>query len=136
MLKLAKELGLTVDDLSHWPHHIAAELAEGCYWDEECWALYDKREYSPSEDWHAHFKAEADIALAGGLEGVITYLLSNFWEKSVEKFLRNPAENADLTPEQMARRSRLYLWADATFPRPAYWFRKQAAKAWEGRSDV
>lgn len=133
MLALAAELALALEDVKHWPHHIAAELAEGCIWDEECWARYDNRTFNgPSQDWHESFRPEADIALAGGLEGVLTYLLANLWESSVEKYLRDPKQDAHLTPEQMARRYRLFLWAEATFPRPAYWYKRQADKAWAG----
>jgi hypothetical protein len=135
MMALATELGLTEADLKHWPRHIAAEVAEGCHWDQEHWALYDKREYKPEEspDWHAIFRVEADRALAGGLEGIVIYLLGNFWEKSVEKFLRDPAREAHLTPEEVAKRYRLKMRADATFPPPAYYFMEKAAKAMEGR---
>lgn len=126
MLALAAELGLSLDDVKHWPHHIAAELAEGCLWDEELWARYDKREYTPTEDWHAIQRTDADMALKDGLEGVIAYLLANLWESSVEKYLRDPARDAHLTPEQMAQRYRLFLWAEATFPRHPYWYKREA----------
>lgn len=124
MMALADKLQLTADDLRHLPHHIAAEIAEGCRWDGEYWARQEGRQYT-EEDWHATFQAEADMALAGGLEGIITYLLSNLWEASVANFLHNPTRDAHLTSEQVARRYRLALLADATFPRRL--FHKQSA---------
>lgn len=135
MLDLVAMLGLTYDDLKHHPHHIAAGMAEGCLWDEEFYAYYGRCELKPGEGWHAAFRAQADQALAAGLNGILAYLLANLWESGVEGILRNPGENADLSPEQVAERYRLMLRADATFPCPAYWYREQAARAWEGRSD-
>ncbi|NUW45521.1 hypothetical protein [Nonomuraea rhodomycinica] len=109
MMALASELGLTVAQVAHMPHQIAAEIAEGCIWYEDAHGLGHKR------DWHEHFRYEADIATAAGLEGIVAYLLTQFWEESVARILRRPHRTAHLTPEEVARRTRLKLWADATF---------------------
>ena len=108
MMALAGELGLTEADLAHLPHQIASEIAEGCIWDGEQHGV----ENDP--DWHAIFRAEADTAVAMGLQGIIAYLLCQFWEESGERVLRNPP-NADQSPDEVARRVRLRLRADATF---------------------
>lgn len=115
MMALADKLGIVEADVAHLPHQIAAEIAEGCIWDEELWARYDKREYQPDKDWHAKFAAEADIATITGLEGIVAYLLCQLWEESVAKLLHRPHRTAGVSPEEAARRMRLKLWADATF---------------------
>ncbi|GAA3172332.1 hypothetical protein [Nonomuraea roseoviolacea] len=111
MMALASELGLTAADVVHMPHQIAAEIAEGCIWYEDAHGLGHKR------DWHEHFRYGADVATAAGLEGIVAYLLTQFWEESVAAILRRPDRTAHLTPEEVAQRTRLKLWADATFGR-------------------
>lgn len=109
MMALAGELGLAEADLVHLPHQLAAEIAEGCIWDGEQHGVVDDK------DWHEAFRAEADIAVAAGLEGVIAYLLCQFWEEGVENILHHPQLSSDMSPEDVARRVRLELRADATF---------------------
>ncbi|MFI7468675.1 hypothetical protein [Nonomuraea sp. NPDC049646] len=109
MMALAAELGLAEADVAHMPHQVAAEVAEGCVWDEERWARYDQREYKPDRDWHAVFAAEADIATVTGLEGIVSYLLTHFSEESVERILRQPRRTVHLSPQEMARQQRLKL---------------------------
>ncbi|MFG1683470.1 hypothetical protein ACGFNP_25100 [Nonomuraea sp. NPDC049269] len=109
MMALAGELGLTEADLAHLPHQFAAEIAEGCIWDGEQHGVVD------DADWHAIFRAEADIAVAAGLEGIVAYLLCQFWEEGVENILHHPQLSSDMSPEDVARRVRLKLRADATF---------------------
>jgi hypothetical protein len=65
------------------------------------------------------FRAEADIALITGLEGIVAYLLCQFYEETVEKILRQPQVNAGMPPEEVAKRTWLMLRADATFGYPA-----------------
>ncbi|MEV0993397.1 hypothetical protein [Nonomuraea sp. NPDC050202] len=110
MTALATELGLTEADVAHMPHQIAAEKAEGLLWYE------DHNQLSRSRDWHAEYRAEADIAVTTGLEGIIAYLLHSFWwEETVEKILRRSHRTAGVSPEEVARQTRLKLWADTTF---------------------
>lgn len=110
MMALAAELGLTEADVAHMPHQIAAEIAEGLVWYE------DHNQLSRASDWHGIYRTEADIAVTTGLEGIVAYLLHTFWwEETVEKILRRPQRTADVPPEEMAKRTRLKLWADATF---------------------
>lgn len=106
MMALAGELGLAEADLAHLPHQLAAEIAEGCIWEGEQHGVVD------DADWHAIFRAEADIAVAAGLEGITSYLLCQFWEQHVEGILRNPPHN-NLPPDEVARRVQLKLRADA-----------------------
>lgn len=109
MMALASDLNLAEADVAHLPHQFAAEETEGCIWYE------DHNRLSHAHDWHALFGAEADIALATGLQGIVSYLLCKFWEDSVEEILREPRRSAELSPGEVARRVRLNLWADATF---------------------
>ncbi|WP_433519026.1 hypothetical protein ACQP2T_28015 [Nonomuraea sp. CA-143628] len=110
MLELAGKLGLTEADIAHMPHQIAAEIAEGLLWYE------DHNRLSHARDWHSIYRAEADIAATTGLEGIVAYLLHTFWwEETVEKILRRSQRTAGVSPEEMARRMRLKLGADATF---------------------
>lgn len=110
MMALAAELGLTEADVAHMPHQIAAEIAEGLVWYEE------HNQLSRASDWHGIYRAEADIAATTGLEGIVAYLLAKFWwEQTVEKILQRSHRSAGVSPEEAARRTRLKLWADATF---------------------
>ncbi|MGV9386077.1 MazG-like family protein [Nonomuraea sp. NPDC003707] len=85
MMTLAGELDITAGDLRDLPHQIAAEIAEGCIQDER------SHGHEVSRDWHAVFRAEADEAVTGGLEGLIAYLLGNFYEADVADTLRHEA---------------------------------------------
>jgi hypothetical protein len=85
MMILAGELELTAGDLRDLPHQLAAANAEDCIQDE----CAHGRE--PGQDWHAVFRPEADDAVAGGLEGLIAYLLGHLYETTVADMLRHEA---------------------------------------------
>ncbi|GAA2803437.1 hypothetical protein [Nonomuraea dietziae] len=86
MMTLASELGLTAEDLRLLPHQIAVEIAEGCIQNER------SRGYvGPSPDWHALFRSEANEVMTGGLEGLIAYLLGQFYEVAAADMLRHKA---------------------------------------------